>query len=346
MKRLLLLRTKRLLLCFILFLAFFAYRVHFWGDISVHGWHAFVNAVADTIFSVACGSLLFYLNARNAFIHRWIFPFSVLFIAVFSFALYRIHYWVCHAFSVIGPEFEPMFNSLCFQLLDSAAIIITGALVYMLYNFSGEKKRMQEVLKQLAHDKDRAELNYLRSKIEPHFIFNGLNGIYHEIDLQNAGARSSLQQFSDIMRYHLQYASCEKVNFGIELQYLQSYINFQFKRFSDFLTLEQKFNVEDPETEIEPLLILPFVENAFKFCSASGKIKGNISFVLEFSSKLLKLDLINTYDPEFRSRQLRNGFGLDNVLRRLSLLYPGRFTLDLNDRRDQNLFQCHLEIAI
>lgn len=337
---------KKLLLCFILFIAYFAYRVHFWGDFKTHGLHSLINSLMDVVVSIGCGATLLYLNNRNQFFHRWILPISIGLMSICSFALFGMHYYVYQAFSMLDDGFKPMFLALCFQLLDSAAIVITGSLVVMLFVFSNDKKKMVEDLYQLSIARDKAELNYLRSKIEPHFIFNGLSCIYHEIDKANAAARSSLEQFSDIMRYHLQYASCEKVNFGIEMQYLQSYINFQYKRSSDFLNIKQDFQVHDPETEIEPLLILPFVENAFKFCRTEGKGKGEIQVKIEFNKSSLKLDLINTYDPMHRSRQLSNGFGQKNVIKRLNLLYPDRYTLMIKDRHELNQYSCKLEIAI
>lgn len=337
---------KKLLICFVLFLTFYAYRIHFWEDFQRHGLHALINAMADTGLSVVCGILIFKLQARNRFFQRWVFLLSAQIMILFSFALFAVHTKVYQAFNMLTDDFRPMFNALCFQLLDSGAIVITGAFVFMLHLFSSEKKNMQADMRQLAFAKNKAELNALRSKIEPHFIFNGLNSIYHEIEQDTAAAKARLLQFSDIMRYHLQYAACDKVNFDIELQYLKSYINFQFNRTSDFLELDQAYQVRDSETEIEPLLILPFIENAFKFCSAAGMQKGRIQVNIQFSSDALLMELSNTYDPVYRQKQHSNGFGIENVVKRLNLLYPGRFILKIEDMLEQHLYSCRLEIRI
>lgn len=247
---------------------------------------------------------------------------------------------------MLDDDFNTMFHTLCFQLLDSCSIILTGSLVFILSLLSSEKNSIQKNLELLAIAKDKEELKYLKTKINPHFIFNGLNSIYHQIDSDKNFAKDRLIQFSDIVRYHLHYASLEKVDFEIELKYLKSYIEFQYQSTSDFLTLEQAYSIRDKETQIAPLLFLPFIENAFKYCSSSFHSKGEIKVDLNFNKRFIHMNLINTYNPKHRKKKPSNGFGLKNVIKRLDLHYPDKYELKIEDSEQLKIYSCNLQIAI
>lgn len=247
---------------------------------------------------------------------------------------------------MLDDGFEYMFYEIRYQLLDSCAFIITGSLVYLLFLFSLDKILIQRDLEELTIAKDKEELRYLKTKINPHFIFNGLNTIYHEIDSNEEHAKQKITQFSDIVRYHLQYASLEKVDFNTEIKYLKSYIDFRHQSTADFLDLDQKFLVKDHHTEIAPLLFIPFLENAFKYCSSSTRKKGIIKVHFEFSRSSLMMELVNSYDPEQRKTKLSSGFGIQNVIKRLNLHYSGKYQLNINDSLENHLYSCQLKISI
>lgn len=337
---------KRLLIPFVLFVLFFAYRVYFWEDFYKYGLSDFINAIGDAIIAWYCGALIFRLNERNAFFHKYVFVFGALLILLATFVLYGFHYLVFYACALMSPDFKSWFNSVCFQLLDSLAVVITGALVHIVYRYANDRRKMQEDILQLTHAKDLAELNYLKSRVDPHFIFNGLNNIFYEIDPGNTVAKSTVLQFSDIMRYHLQYADEDKVEAAIEMQYIRSFINFQYGRSADFIDMEQEFQVDDEETSIEPLLLLPFIENAFKFCESETNRKGKISLKLKFDRNGLDLKVSNSYNPFTIHKLKGNGFGLKNVIKRLELIYKDRFDLNINDDRSEYMFYCHLKIVL
>ena len=333
---------NKISLIFLLFLAFLAYRLHFW-DYSFD-WHIFVSSIADVGFSIPCGLAIFSINKK--FKGKKMLFLSLILLIGFSFSLFFTHKIIYMQANMLVDDFYYMFHALCFQLLDSCAIVITGALAYLLFLLSVEKDGIQKNLEEMAIAKDMEELKYLKTKINPHFIFNGLNSIYHEIDSDQDFAKDRLIQFSDIVRYHLQYASQEKVNFDVELNYLKSYISFQYQSTSDFLTIDQDYSIRNRDTEIAPLLFIPFLENAFKYCSSSNHKKGEIKVGINFNKDELKMNLINTYDPSYRDKRPSNGFGLRNVVKRLDLHYPGQYDLKIEDSITENIFRCHLQIAI
>ena len=271
---------------------------------------------------------------------------SMLLIIAFSYFLYTAHEMVYLQQQMLDDDFQYMFYEIRYQLLDSCAFIISGSLVYLLFLFSQEKTLYQKNLEELTIAKEKEELKYLKMKINPHFIFNGLNAIYHEIDSDKKHAKQKVVQFSDIVRYHLQYASQEKVSFNTELKYLKSYIDFRYQSTADFLDLEQEFSVKDQDTQIAPLLFIPFIENAFKYCSSSNQKKGKIEVQFNFSRSHLNMKLQNTYDPNHRASKLGHGLGIQNVIKRLDLHYADNYQLHIDDLKNQKLFQCELNIAI
>lgn len=333
---------NRYLLAFLLFLLFLAYRLHFWGyDLA---WHCFLNAAADVAIATPCGILIYHLNQENS--NKGLLTLSIFLLVAFTFCLFYTHKAIYSFTNILDGDFNSMFHTLCFQLLDSFSIIITGALVNFLALLSSEKENIKRNLEQLSIAKDKEELKHLKTKINPHFIFNGLNSIYHEIDSDKVFAKDRIIQFADIVRYHLQYAAEEKVDFEVELQYLKSYIEFQYQSTADFLTLEQDYSIEDSETEIPPLLFIPFLENAFKYCDSTLNSKGKIKVGFNFNKNWLKMNLSNTYDPEHRKTRASNSFGLQNVIKRLELHYAGKYHLDIEDQADQKLYSCQLQINL
>lgn len=331
---------------FALFVLFYAYRIYFWGDFNRYGIQEFINAIGDTAISWLCGYVLYKLNERYAFFRKLLHIPSLVIIGLACLLLFGYHYVVYASFNRIDRDFASWFYAFCFQLLDSVAVIITGSLVHIIFMYGRDKKKLQNDVKELTSARNQAELNFLKSRIDPHFIFNGLNNIFHEIEPGNERARSRILQFSDIMRYHLQHAEKETVDAEVELKYLQSFVDFQYARMSDFLEIEQKFVIQDTLVQMEPFLFLPFLENAFKFCVPKGKTKGFIRLKLLLNKEFIDFKLSNTYNPEMINQLKGNCFGLDNVIKRLKLIYGERYQLSLDDDRQSHVYYCHLKVLL
>lgn len=339
-------RYKLFIVPFALLLLFYSYRVYFWGSIEKYGVQEFINAIGDTLISWYCGWVIYRLNEKYAALKRWFHLPSLLIIVVASFALYAYHLIVYMAFSRLDPDFKSWFNAVCFQLLDSVAMVITGALIHIIVRYHSDQQHLQANIEALTHARNQAELNFLKSKIDPHFIFNGLNNIYHEVDVNNERARTRILQFSEIMRYHLHHAEKDRVDADTELKYTRSFVNFQYARMSDFLDLEQHFDISDAHTRIEPFLLLPFLENAFKFCVPANNNKGKIKIALHFTQQLLDFKLSNTYNPSSIDQLKGNGFGLNNVIKRLKLVYGDQYELSLKDDKLSHVYYCHLKVLL
>lgn len=186
----------------------------------------------------------------------------------------------------------------------------------------------------------QTELKYLRSQINPHFLFNGLNTIYSHIDMSNAQARNIMVQFSDLLRYNLYEADVDTIGLGVELKYLQNYVDLQRARSNENMNIDLEMNYEDGSVKIAPLLFMAFVENAFKFSTRDESIN-NIRIKLAQRERTIFFECQNAYDDE---PSLARGIGLQNVIRRLELLYKGQHTLEI--KKENSIFYVYLKLKL
>ncbi|MCC8426348.1 sensor histidine kinase [Mucilaginibacter sp. UR6-11] len=187
-----------------------------------------------------------------------------------------------------------------------------------------------------------SELAFLRSQISPHFIFNVINSIVALSRINPPAVEPTLMQLSQLMRYMLYITDEEKVTLNQKAQYLRSYIDLQKLRFEDTVDVDFNFEVNNPEQTIEPMLIIPFIENAFKYGTGDvlhPAIKGS----LKTTHKMLFFYVSNRYNPADRPYEdIHHGIGLNNVKRRLELLYPGKYSLSIT--QDADNYNVNLQI--
>jgi LytS/YehU family sensor histidine kinase len=180
------------------------------------------------------------------------------------------------------------------------------------------------------------ELKYLRAQYHPHFLFNALNTVYFQIDEQNTNARNTVELLSELLRYQL-YNIEEKVNISEEINFIKSYIQFQQLRMTKRLAMITHFDDALNEQKIYPLIYQPFLENAFKY--VGGEYWINLQLIL-YGGKII-FCLENSL-PE-QMQQTKTGIGIENIKRRLSLLYPDRH--QLNIKQDERSFIVELIIT-
>jgi len=192
--------------------------------------------------------------------------------------------------------------------------------------------RMQKRLIEVAKEKAETELNFLKSQINPHFLFNSLNSVYFLIDKNNIEARQALHKFSDMLRYQLYEVKGEKIPIEKEIGYLKDYIGLQQLRNENCIV---QFNIEEGMKSfyIEPLLLIPFVENSFKHLSHfNGDKKNEVQIDLSRQNGEMNFYITNTTEGrQAHEFSEDGGIGLNNVKRRLELLYPQKHELNISE---------------
>ena len=237
-----------------------------------------------------------------------------------------------HHPGVLHRLFFPVFPSL-FVFAISTAIRITNEW------FRAEKQK-----KEMENEKLHSELAFLKSQVNPHFLFNILNNICSLARKKSDDTETAIIQLSRIMRYMLYDSKDEKVSLEKEVEYLQNYIDLQRLRISDsvIITFTIEGNIE--REMVEPMLLIPFVENAFKH-GVSYLEESNIGIRLVIDSRKLHFHVENNrFKKNDDPVQQESGIGLKNVLRRLDLLYPGTHSIDIEENATKYIV--NLEISL
>jgi sensor histidine kinase YesM len=219
-------------------------------------------------------------------------------------------------------------------------LVIAGASFKLMFDQLNLQKKMAE----LAKDKAEAELNFLKSQINPHFLFNSLNSVYFLIDKNNPDARQALHKFSDMLRYQLYEANGEKIPIEKEIDYLQDYVHLQQLRKDENYKVQFNCSQEVKNFSIEPLLLIPFVENAFKHISHKAKGDNFVKLDMTRSNGYFEFSVENSCEKGIYSTEQHGGIGMNNVKRRLELLYPGTHHLKIDD--NGNTFKINLKLKI
>jgi len=177
-----------------------------------------------------------------------------------------------------------------------------------------------------------AEIKYLRYQIQPHFLFNTLNNIYALIDSAPKSAKTSIHSLSKMMRYLLHDSAASKVPLVKEIEFLERYIDLMQLRVSSNLNLEKSVPIINQPIQIAPLLLITFVENAFKH-GIDAVNPSHIKIELTIGKDEIHYSVINSSFPQ-NEKTTDSGIGLENLKKRLELLYPNRYELWSEERDD------------
>jgi two-component system LytT family sensor kinase len=228
-----------------------------------------------------------------------------------------------------APPF--LYNAIKLQFI--ATIPFTARL---LYYFSREQNRVGIILS----EKKQAELQALRNQFQPHFVFNVLNNLYGKILDKSDDAADMLMNISALLRYTIYETGDKPVELGKEIGHLQNYIALQRARFTDRLQVSYSLTGDTSNKLIEPFLLLPFIENSFKYCLSDVDAEGWITIFISVLETQLVLKIENSIPPggiknsTMDEGQNHKGVGLANVKRRLGILYPDDHVLKITEGDD------------
>ncbi|MBS1662236.1 MAG: histidine kinase [Bacteroidetes bacterium] len=186
-------------------------------------------------------------------------------------------------------------------------------------------------LKQAEAEKLHAELAYLKAQVNPHFLFNTLNSIYSLALEKSDSTADAVVKLSSMMRYVLLETSRDKVALEQEISYISDYIDLQQIRFEGSSKVDFSVTGQPAGKSIIPLLLIPFVENAFKY-GVNPEEPSVIHIHIILSDNQLRLDVRNKKVARPQPTPISSGLGIQNTKQRLQLLYPGRHTLQIDDK--------------
>ena len=198
------------------------------------------------------------------------------------------------------------------------------------YRIIRDRNVSEKLLKDRENEHLKSELTFLRSQVSPHFMFNVLNNIVSLSRKRSDMVEPVVIKLSQLLRYMLYESDEDKVQLSKEMEYLQSYIDLQMLRFGDDVKLSSDIQKVIPSAFIEPMLLIPFVENAFKHGVVMIS-KPEIELRFNATDTELKFSVRNKFnDKAVEEKDKNSGIGLNNVERRLNLLYKNRHELKVN----------------
>lgn len=265
------------------------------------------------------------------------------FYAISIFGIILLNAWLVNVFmrTFISPrEYYFSWEGTFILAVDTTVLVaFTTAIKFMQQWHERNRYAIQLEKKNLEN-----ELEMLKAQINPHFIFNTLNTIYFLMEQKDdERAKEALLKFSDTLSHQLYDYNKDLIDLDKEIAYLKNYVELQRMRHDEEL-LDLKLDLPESVNgyQIAPMLLIPFVENAFKHSSNSNGYSVDISLRAEKGT--LDFAIENTINTNKRFQVKTGGIGLKNVRRRLDLTYPGRHQLSLND--DGKTYKAQLNIKL
>jgi len=310
----------------------------FWQILSNNIWRTSFITVLNFIFFEY--TLAFVLQKRKYIIYNIVIAIVALFIfcMIWSFGLYSwrslgIQVYMYHPFN----HFDSREHALEAQMEFSVASVFFFGIIRHIYNYVNLKQAEQ----QLRIEKQAAELNYLRSQTNPHFLFNTLNNIYSLTRDKSDLAPESVLRLSKLLRFMLYETGGQFIAIEKELKIISDYLALEQLRYDESLRVNFNYDIEDMKQSIPPLLLIPLVENAFKH--GVSETRGQPFVDIHLSVKNRQLMFVVKNSTEDSAEPGREKIGLSNLRRQLELLYTN---YDLSVRQDLSVFIATLKIDL
>jgi two-component system LytT family sensor kinase len=319
---------------------------------SVHTYRAslfvyVLNNIWGVLYLIVINYLLFessvpfVLRKRKYLVYNILLGLGVLWIymMLFSFGGYVwgslgdvLHVYTPRKFKTLGHTLEN-------QMAYSVGSICVFGIVRHIYNYV----QLRQATQQLRIDKQAAELSFLRSQTNPHFLFNTLNNIYSLARDKSDLAPESILRLSKMLRFMLYETSGAYIAIEQELKIISDYISLEKLRYDETLRVNFNYDVEDMKQSIPPLLLIPLVENAFKHGVSETRYQPFVDIHLSVRNHQLAFEVKNSAEAAREEIIVKENIGLYNLRRQLELLYKD---FNLSVQQSESVFTVCLKINL
>lgn len=221
-------------------------------------------------------------------------------------------------------------------------VTLLGSTLIEITQFANRKEK-QAI--QSEKEKLESELKFLKSQVNPHFLFNALNNIYSLAVTQAPETPESVMQLSEILRYMVYDSNEAKVPLKNEINYIENFVELQLLKDSRSMDVKIMLDKSAPDLMIAPMLFIPFVENAFKHSKVENLKEGYVRINLEVEGKVINFKVVNSIPETKFTKDKVGGVGLKNIKKQLEMLYPnGQHDLTINETTQQ--FEVILKIMV
>jgi sensor histidine kinase YesM len=218
---------------------------------------------------------------------------------------------------------------------------LVASIIFRLIN---DRLRYERLQKEARSEQLASELKFLRSQVSPHFLFNMMTNMVSLARQKSDLLEPSLIRLSDLLRYMLYESQKDSIPVANEIEHIKNYVDLQKLRFGDDINVALNISNESQNNIIEPMLLIPFIENAFKHGIGLQR-NAYISIRLGIKDKALQFRVANNYSADNLSKDKNSGIGLVNVKNRLRLLYPDKYELAVKDENGEFLIQLNLNLS-
>jgi sensor histidine kinase YesM len=236
-------------------------------------------------------------------------------------------------------NFASLNGALEAQMAYSAGSIFFFGVIRHIYYY----QKLKQAAQQLRIEKQEAELNYLKSQTNPHFLFNTLNNIYALARDKSDRAPESILRLSKMLRFMLYETGGTFIAIGQELKIIADYIELEKLRYDESLHINFNYDVEDVKQAVPPLLLIPLVENAFKHGVSETRGRPFVDIHLSVNNRQLSFTVKNSSEALPGEQAIKENIGLSNLRRQLELLYK---EYDLTVQQKDAVFTANLKINL
>lgn len=274
---------------------------------------------------------------------------SIIFFGILTLIHFFIYGFLVYAsFYVLNPypnfyDFsqQPLFNpgKILTKSISDYLIPAMGAAIVIFKKWYLDQQKN----KKLAEEKLAAELNFLKAQIHPHFLFNTLNNLYALTLIKSDKTPDIVLKLSELLDYMIYKSNDKFVPLAKELEILENYIELEKMRYNERLDFTYEIKGEPGTHKIAPLILIPFIENSFKHGASKDRMNPSIHISLEIERAFLFLKVVNSVPAEKKNDVFENeGIGLNNVQRRLELIYPGQHELRVEPGNNFFTVECKI----
>jgi len=326
------------------YFSFFFYSISARHDRDVDLMDSFINALLQVVFMVTVSYLnYFYFLPRflaNQKLGRYLLEYSI------PFALVTTLFIHTKRFFIDGYTYEEhYFYSQRYIIQVSLGALFIVLFVGML-KFAEDWFELEAKKKALENEKLSAELRFLKAQINPHFLFNTLNNLYYLAFTQSPNTTEVIAKLSQMMRYMIYESNHAKVKLSREIEYMENYISLEKLRLNNEIPIKLEVSGNPDQVMIVPLILITFLENAFKHGVSNNFKDAWIRIRIEIVGESCTLWVENSKIPGLATEAgEKSGIGLQNVQRRLELSYPEHYQLDINNESDHYRVKLKLQLT-
>jgi signal transduction histidine kinase len=280
----------------------------------------------------------FFLIPKYLLAKKYWFYFLLLLLAiVMVFLLSGVIFFLSDFNSEILPQTNPSIEKVF------PVIIVNALLLWLLSIVSSILWTVYNKLKQTENEKLSAQIASLKSQINPHFLFNTLNNIYATAIDTSPQTADMVDKLSEMMRYTMKDTQLDFVLLEDEITYISNFIELQKMRLDRSVKLEYQHLENIPALRIAPMLLIPFIENAFKH-GVNSEQKSHIKIEIIMNKTEFQLSVVNNKVNVQRDISEKSGLGIENTKHRLNLIYPSKHLLVINDAEKEFFVSLHINL--